>query len=263
MRLAGEEASFLHRSLFVAASLLFIGLVSVAPAPAAAHTGSPSCGDTATEYDDYWSCTFVCHRGEELWVRAETTHLDHNYPRVRATCGGVDIYCQGYNSCTGRSSSTVAFDDTGVCYAETVYVDGSCDALMRPGSIHEPRREVSFGDVTTPEVSSMPVGVPGIARVCLGGGLLCIGPGQPITVGQTPEVESTVLMGGGSIVVERNQHMPFVTTTTVNATTVDGPLPVTVCATPCEVPSGVDTNGFWIRVTLTLGDETVEHEFIP
>lgn len=125
----------------------------VLPAADASH-GDASCERTTP---DYWTCTFACHAGDVLWVRArDTTSGGYGYPRVTASCGGVVLTCQAQYSCEAESATRAAVDAVGTCHAETVSTEGACGARA---DAERPGVEAAYRSpaLVVPYVGSVPV----------------------------------------------------------------------------------------------------------
>ena len=243
------------RAIILSGLLFAAGLAVLVPA--AAHQGPTSCGD-----DDphYWECTFICHAGDRIRVHAVTTgpNPSQEWPRVRAICGGVDFYCQSNMRCEGISAE-VRYDDVGRCFAETVYADGGCEST--PSGTGFPQRghgSVGVASTSTPEVESASIVMPGRPRICQLGGILCIGPIQDTPVLTTPGVDAMRITPDVLIAYERHVEAPRLTTQTIGPIDATGdPVPITVCDTPCVLPSGVDGGSAQAGVVVSADGEVL------
>lgn len=251
-----------------------------APVASAGH-GADHCNvDTNS---NIYTCTFVCHRGDQISISAHATGpaTTPQYPRISASCGGVDIVCQQNWACEATSSDQVQTTSTGTCRAETVWMAGECRSIPTfdsqvYGAVEyaeaEGGRQVaaaeqairdagetrsvgtSVGPYSTEEQESISIDTPYVARVCTAGDVLCVGPVQSIHVGNTPyvgPVEVVPLSGASVSFTDPVIAVPTVQYTSVGPYTVSGePVPVIVCASTCSVPSGV-TGGPSVSVTVT------------
>jgi hypothetical protein len=246
--------------LFVTLALLMTA--AYVPTGAASH-GPTSC--TVDYPSGVTSCTFYCHKGDVLSVDAQTTATGAQYPRLRATCGGVSVYCQAGGACQATSTSQVSSTGVGSCVAETINVHGTCSSIATPQSavygVVE-AREFSAGTpaVSSPSVSDQDVYTPAVGYTCAPGGIVCVGPIAPMFVAHVEGVPSLVLVPASGVAVA--YQYPVVTTPTLQSTSVGPvvvlgpPVPVVLCASTCAVPSGVN-GGVDTEVTLTvyIGDE--------
>lgn len=220
-------------------------------------------GSSCTEHSpDYWTCGFTCTAGERLHVSATTTgpNPSSEWPRLHAACGGVDILCQSNARCEA-SGGTVLYNDTGVCRAETVYVSGTCSSGAQPPPPPPPRRRVgtSIPTAGVGPMAPIPLWTPGIGTLCAPSGLVCAGPVERREVGSTPGTPPVRTPSGRVDVDYTDTRTPGVATTHVDPVVAPTPVPITVCAFGCDVPSG--TSGPLVvaaNVTVVLGNETVE-----
>lgn len=214
-----------------------------------------SCG---AESPHYWVCGFTCTAGDRLHVDAITTgpNPSSEWPRLHAACGGVDIVCQANGACRA-SSDVVLYDDNGVCRAETVYVDGLCSS----GAQAQPRRKIG---ATVPAVGIAAMGpfnvtTPRVGQVCAPAGIVCAGPFERQEVASVPATPAAGFAGARVSVEYTDTQVPGVATTTIDPIHAPKPVPLTICAFGCTVPSG--TTGSLVvelEVRVSSGDHVVE-----
>lgn len=254
------------RALLLASISLLVLAVPLAP-PAAAHEGPASCD--RSDDPGYWSCSFVCHAGDRIQLAARTSGPNpaQEWPRLRAQCGGIDIFCQSNRGCSA-SSDYVKYDGVGRCFAETVYVNGTCSSVTtersplyaQHGTVHVPAQ-------ATPGVESESVDTPRANRVCAQNGLVCVGPAEAQHVADTPAVEeSEPLTPPVAVRHEREQPVSLQPTTLPVERTVvaEGPVPVVVCDAGCKfvLPASV-TGGASLAIEVFVGGERVAQAALP
>lgn len=108
---------------------------------------------------------------------------------------------------------------------------------------------------SSPDVPARDVGTPPVDRVCAPNGVVCVGPVAPVPVGTVPGVGPILIVPASNVAVaveEIGVDEPGVETTSVGPVQVTpDPVPVTVCDTPCPVPSGV-SGGPRVRATVVV-----------
>lgn len=211
------------------------------------------------ESPDYWTCGFTCTEGETLFVSAVTTgpNPGSEWPRLHAACGGVAVYCQSNGMCEG-SSDVVLYNDTGVCRAETVYVNGTCSSGATPPPPPRRREKISVGAPAhdTGPIGPYALGTPRINTVCIMLGIVCVGPVDAIPLGTTPAHPGVATPGARVTLDYTDTQAPDVRYERVGPIALPTPVPVVVCAFGCYAPGGV-TPGPWVDlgVIVVVGDE--------
>jgi hypothetical protein len=241
------------RTTPIVAIAAFLALAAFAPVVSASD--NTSCSVHSTTGRD--SCTFTCYRGDLLQVSAHTTNPNPSsqYPRLHATCGGVDLVCQSQGGCSATSSSQAQYDDTaGHCEAETGDTDGTCSSLPTTESgVYHNGKGVSTSDQS---VGSGPqsVDTPAAGEVCAPSNVVCAGPVGSQHVATLPGVGPVQILPGSGASAGwgiSNIGGPGVDWTSVGPIQVLGqPVPVVVCQTPCNAPTGAHTG--------VSGDVTVD-----
>ena len=118
--------------------------LTILPATPSAVAGPPvvnSCSFDAPAGTMAPPCTFVCNKGDRIYVSAQTTATGSQWPALRARCGGAEAFCQSSYSCSGSSPTVATRDDVGTCVAETVSVRGTCTASGAPTDVGSIQRE--------------------------------------------------------------------------------------------------------------------------
>ena len=121
---------------------LCLTLVPLLPSAVAGPPLLDSCPVESAPGTYATACTFVCNRGDRLSVDAQTTAGGDQWPRLRATCGGVTVVCQAYRSCSATSTDAATSEGLGTCMAETVSVRGTCSAAGGVTDPNEALRQV-------------------------------------------------------------------------------------------------------------------------
>lgn len=222
-----------------------------------------ACGADAP---DYWRCGFTCTAGEQLHLDARTTglHPSQEWPRLSAACGGVTIHCQANQACRA-SSQAVLYNDTGICLAETVKVDGVCTSALVAPPPRPPREKIGAGVPPTGvgPFSPMEISTPEILRQCPLGGVVCVGPIQERHVADTPGTPPVRAPGAAVWIDPAGTSLPRVDASPFGPVTTPTPVPITVCDRPCLVPSGTEGElVVAVGVDVWVGDEKTHHDVV-
>jgi len=88
--------------------MFWIGILGIIAMTGNTSAQVPSeCGGG---YLGYSSCRFACQSGDFIAISGSPYFAD-SYISVRASCGGVSVFCEGSDFCTAQSEKTVALDD--------------------------------------------------------------------------------------------------------------------------------------------------------
>lgn len=219
-------------------ALMLFATIPALPSSMALH-GPESCSTSGS----YAECRFHCHGGQRLRVSAVGTQ--GQLVEASASCGGVYINCSGYGSCSAEGTWQ---DGEGAGTCRTSYQDHSATCRSLTDTI-------GVFTVGTPSTSEVPISTPDRDKVCSPSEIVCIGPVESIYVATIPSQPGMGILNPTGVVVTHEGSGvadPTLHYTQVGPIIVTGPpVPITVCNTPCTLPSGIG-NGAYLAVEVMV-----------